>query len=203
MESSRSSPVTQLPEKSEPGDGPAAGRFFADVYSELQGIAGRFLQRERKDHVLQPAALVHEAYLKLVGQTGVDWKCRDHLLAIAADAMREILVDHARHRHAIKRGGNRCRVALDDNLAIEPVREVDQSALDSALTKLARIAPCQFQMIELRFFRGLGVAEAAKMMGMSKRSMEREWTKVRAWLRQELGGSGATSEDAADGNISG
>ncbi len=119
MKSSRSSRVTQLLEKFEPGDRHAEEQLFADVYTELRALAARYLHRERKSHTLQPTALVHEAYLKLVGQTRVDWQGRAHFLAIAAQAMRQILVDHARRHRAAKRGGNRHRIALDDNLVIE------------------------------------------------------------------------------------
>jgi RNA polymerase sigma-70 factor, ECF subfamily len=189
MKSSRSSRVTQLLEKLEPGDRHAEEQLFVDVYAELRALATRYLHRERKSHTLQPTALVHEAYFKLVGQTCVDWLGRAHFLAIAAQAMRQILVDHARRHSAAKRGGNRHRIALDDNLVIESDRDVDLLALEDALTKLTKLDPCQAQMIELRFFGGLSVAEVAKVMGMSKRSVEREWTMVRAWLRRELGRS--------------
>jgi RNA polymerase sigma factor (TIGR02999 family) len=145
------------------------------------------LQRERKNHTLQPTALVHEAYLKLVGQTRVDWQGRAHFLAIAAHAMRQILVDHARRHRAAKRGGNRHCIALDDNLVIESHRNVDLLAIEDALAKLTKLDPRQAQMIELRFFGGLSITDVAKVMGMSKRSVEREWTMIRAWLRRELG----------------
>ena len=190
MKSSRSSRVTKLLEKFEPGDRQAEEQLFADVYTELHAIAAKYLHRERNSHTLQPTALVHEAYLKLVGETRVNWQGRAHFLAIAAQAMREILVDHARRHHAAKRGGNRHRIALDDNLVIESSREVDLLALEDALNKLAKLDPCQAKMIELRFFGGMTIAEVAKVMGMSKRSVEREWTMVRAWLRRELGRSG-------------
>ena len=196
MKSSRSSRVTQLHplvpsgERFEPGDGPAAEPLFADVYSELRSLAARYLRRERKDHTLQPTALVHEAYLKLVGQTRADWQGRAHFLAIAAQSMREILVDHARRHNAAKRGGNRHRIGLDENLLVESSRDVDVLALEDALTRLAKLDPRQARMIELRFFGGMNVADVAKVMGMSKRSVEREWTMVRAWLRRELGRSG-------------
>ena len=189
MKSSRSSRVTQLLEKFEPGDRHAAEQLFADVYGELRALAARYLRRERKDHTLQPTALVHEVYLKLVGQTRVDWQGRAHFLAIAAHAMRQILVDHARRHQAAKRGGNRHRIALDDNLVIESDRNVDLLPLEDALTKLTKLDPRQAQMIELRFFGGLDIAEVAKVTGISKRSAEREWTMVRAWLRRELGKS--------------
>ncbi|MGA2035776.1 MAG: sigma-70 family RNA polymerase sigma factor [Thermoguttaceae bacterium] len=186
MKSSRSSRVTQLLEKFEPGNRLAEEQLFADVYSELRALAARYLRRERKNHTLQPTALVHEAYLKLVGQTRVDWQGRAHFLAFAAQAMRQILVDHARRHKAEKRGGNRHHIALDDNLVVESSRNVDLLTLEDALTKLTRLDPRQARMIELRFFGGLGIAEVAKVMGMSKRSVEREWTMVRAWLRREF-----------------
>ncbi len=189
MKSSRSSRVTQLLEKFEPGDRHAGEQLFADVYAELRVLAARYLRQERKEHTLQPTALVHEAYLKLVGQTRIDWHGRAHFLAMAARAMRQILVDHARQHRAAKRGGNRHRIALHDDLVIESSRDVDLLALEDALTRLAKLDPCQAQMIELRFFGGLTIAEVAKVMGMSKRSVEREWTMVRAWLRRELSGS--------------
>ena len=151
-----------------------------------------YLEPERKNHTLQPTALVHEAYFKLVDQTRVDWRGRTHFLAIAAQAMRRILVDHARRRGAAKRGGKWHRIALDDNRVIESNRDEDVLALEDALTKLKELDPRQAQMIELRFFGGLSIAEVAKVMEISKRSVEREWTMVRAWLRQEL----STSEMA-------
>ncbi len=189
MQSSRSSRVTQLLEKFEPADRPAEERLFANVYAELHLLAARYLRRERKDHTLQPTALVHEAYLKLVGHARADWHGRAHFLAVAAQAMRQILVDHARRHNAAKRLGKRHRIALDDNLFVESSREVDLLALEDALTRLAKLDLRQARMIELRFFGGLDVAEVAKVLGMSKRSVEREWTMVRAWLRRELGGS--------------
>ncbi len=186
MTSSRSSRVTQLLETFEPGDRHAGEQLFADVYTELRALAARYMHGERQNHTLQPTALVHEAYLKLLGQTRVDWRGRAHFLGIAAQSMRQILVDHARRRGAAKRGGDRHRIALDDNLVVESHRDVDLLALEDALTKLAKLDPRQVQMIELRFFAGLSIAEVAKVMGMSKRSAEREWTMVRAWLRREL-----------------
>ena len=127
--------------------------------------------------------------MKLVGHARADWHGRAHFLAVAAQAMRQILVDHARRHNAAKRLGKRHRIALDDNLFVESSREVDLLALEDALTRLAKLDPRQARMIELRFFGGLDVAEVAKVLGMSKRSVEREWTMVRAWLRRELGGS--------------
>jgi RNA polymerase sigma factor (TIGR02999 family) len=156
----------------------------------MRALAGRYLRQERKSHTLQPTALVHEAYLKLAGHTRADWQGRAHFLAAAAHAMREILVDHARRHKAAKRGGNRHRIAFDVELLAESSPDIDLLALEDALTKLTKLDPRQAKMIELRFFGGLSVAEVAKVMGISKRSVEREWTMVRAWLRRELDGSG-------------
>jgi RNA polymerase sigma-70 factor, ECF subfamily len=186
MTSSRSSRVTQLLEKFEPGDRETTEQLFADVYTELRAVAAGYLRRERKDHTLRPTALVHEVYLKLVDQTRVAWRSQAHFLAIASQAMRRILVDHARRRAATKRGGNRRRIALDDNLAVAANRDEDVLELDAALTKLTKLDGRQANMIELRFFGGLSIAEVAKVTGISKRSVEREWTMVRAWLRREL-----------------
>jgi RNA polymerase sigma factor (TIGR02999 family) len=186
MTSSRSSRVTQLLEKHEPGDREATEKLFLDVYSELRAIAAGYLRRERKDHTLRPTALVHEVYLKLVDQTRVSWRSQAHFLAIAAQAMRRILVDHARRHAATKRGGNRRRIALDDNLISEPNRDEDVLEVDAALAKLTKLDQRQAHMVELRFFGGLNIDEVAKVTGVSKRSAEREWTMVRAWLRREL-----------------
>jgi RNA polymerase sigma-70 factor, ECF subfamily len=186
MKSNRSSLVTQLLEKYQPGDRQTTEQLFAAVYTELRAIAAAYMRREPKNNTLQPTALVHEAYLKLVDQTFDVGQGRTYFVAIAAQAMRRILVDHARRRGASKRGGNQYRIALDDNLVIESNRDVDLLALEDALTKLADLDPRQSQMIELRFFGGLSIAEVAKVMGISKRSVEREWTMVRAWLRREL-----------------
>lgn len=192
MKSNQSSRVTQLLEKFQAGDDQTADQLFAEVYAELRAMAAGYLRRERKNHTLRPTDLVHDAYLNLVDQIRVDWQGKVHFLAIAAQAMRRILVDHARRRGAAKRGGNWHRIALDDNLSIESHRDVNLLALEDALTKLTKLAPRQAQMIELRFFGGLSVAETALEMGIPKRAAEREWTMVRAWLRRELSTSDET-----------
>jgi RNA polymerase sigma-70 factor, ECF subfamily len=186
MGSSQPSEVTQLLRNVESGDRSTVDRLFATVYQELRDLAEQFFRREAEGITLQPTALVHETYMKLVDQKHVDWGGRTHFFAIAAQAMRRILVDHARRRGAAKRGGNRHRVTLDDNLAVEANRDVDLLALDEALIKLTKLDPRQARMIELRFFGGLSVADVAKVMRISTRSVEREWTMVRAWLRREL-----------------
>ena len=186
MGSDRNSQVTQMLVSLEEGDGSAAKRLLPVVYDDLRDLASRYLNDERKGHTLQPTALVHEAYMRLVDQTRVDWQGRTHFFAVGAQAMRRILVDHARKRRADKRGGGLQRITLDEQMAVEWRREEDLLALDDALIKLAELDPRQARMVELRFFSGLKVSEVAEVLEMSKRSVEREWTMVRSWLRREL-----------------
>jgi RNA polymerase sigma factor (TIGR02999 family) len=186
MDSKKPSDVTELLHHLGAAGQPVTDELFVAVYEELRNLAERFFRREQPG-TLQTTALVHEAYLKLVDQRCVDWQGRAHFLGVAAQAMRRILLDHARHRGAAKRGGHWKRIALDDRLM--PGLESDEGllALDEALGRLAELDPRQAKMIELRFFGGLSVEEVAQVLGMSKRSVEREWTMVRAWLRRELG----------------
>jgi RNA polymerase sigma factor (TIGR02999 family) len=160
----------------------------AAIYSELREMARRYLRSENSGHTLQPTALVHEAFLRLAAQHQLASASATHTRAMFAQAMRHILVDHARRRRAVKRGGQRLRVALDERLLPAP-REHDLLDLDALLVKLAALDPAQAKLVELRIFGGLTVAEAAVEMGVSKRSAEREWTAARAWLRRELASS--------------
>jgi RNA polymerase sigma-70 factor, ECF subfamily len=189
MDSTEPSQVTRLLKQFQSGDRSAIDRLFAAVYQELRGLAAQFFRREAKGDTLQPTALVHEAYVKLVDQKGVDWQSRTHFFAVAAQAMRRILVDHARRRGAAKRGGKQKRVLLEDDRLPDLQPNEDLLAVDEALSRLAQLDARQAQLVELRFFGGLSVAEAADVLGMSKRSAEREWTMVRAWLRRELNAS--------------
>ena len=156
------------------------------VYDELRRLAARYLRRESPGNTLQPTALVHEAFLKLAGQQRVDWQGRTHVLAIGAKAMRRILVDHAKRKHRVKRGGGLKRIQLDEAAALSPERDEDLLAVDEALEKLAGIDERQAAIVELRFFGGMTVEEVAQSLGISKRTVESEWTMVRAWLRREL-----------------
>jgi RNA polymerase sigma-70 factor, ECF subfamily len=170
---------------------PADGRSPAEqllpiVYDDLRALAEKYLRSEPAGHTLQPTALVHEAYMKLVDQTRVDWQGRTHFFAVGAQAMRRILVDHARRRRANKRGGDRHRVMIDEQLLADGRRDEDLLDLDEALDKLAELDTNQAQMVEMRFFGGLNVAETALALGISKRTAEREWSMVRTWLRREL-----------------
>ena len=186
MQSDQVSRITGMLKEVKQGDRSAWDRLLPMVYSELRQLAAQFLRLERKDHTLQPTALVHEAFLKLVDQTRVDWQGRAHFFAIAAQSMRRILVDHARKHQAVKRGGEQKRITFDENL-LGQTRQVDNLlSLEDALVKLSLLDPRQAKIVELRFFGGLSVAEVAEVMQISKRSVEREWTMVRSWLRREL-----------------
>lgn len=191
MTTSEPSEVTRLLRQFDSGNRSRVDKLFAVVYQELRNLAAQFFRKEPKGNTLQPTALVHEAYVKLVDQKGVDWQGQTHFFAVAAQAMRRVLVDHARHRKAAKRGGQKKRVSLVEDLVTGFQPNDDLLALDEVLSKLALLDPRQAQMVELRFFGGLGVTEAAEVLGMSKRSAEREWTMVRAWLRRELSESDA------------
>ena len=168
----------------EPG---ADERLFSAVYAELRKLAASQRRRESPGHSLQTTALVHEAYLRLNGQRGVTWRNRGHFFAIAAHAMRRILVDHARRRKAAKRGGARARLPLDDAL-LAVAQQVDLVELDAALDNLERVDPRGAKVVELRFFAGLSVPQVAAALGVSRATIEREWTAARAWLRRELNG---------------
>jgi len=166
---------------------PVAEQLFQLLYEPLRHLAARFLSGEKVGHTLTPTALVHEAYLKLVDQNRVDWQGKTHFLAVGAQAMRRILVDHARARGRAKRGGNAIRLQLDEHIALSPGRDEDVLALDEALERLAALDSRQASVVEMRFFGGLSVAEVAAVLGVSKRTIEGEWTAARAWLRRELG----------------
>lgn len=189
MSGSQPGEVTQLLRCFKAGNRAAVDQLLDAVYPELRDLAGRFFEREPRGSTLQPTALVHEAYMKLVDQTQIDWQGRTHFYAVAAQAMRRILVDRARQRGAIKRGGARKRVWLDEDDV--PCLETDDDviAVDEALLKLAKLDACQARMVELRFFGGLTVSEAAEELGMPKRTAERDWQMTRAWFRRELGES--------------
>ena len=170
------------------GDQEAVERLMPLVYAELRSIAERQFRRERVGHTLQPTAVVHEAYFRLVDQTRVTWKNRGHFFAIAAQAMRRILIDHARAREADKRGGREARVTLDLGIASpEPADDVDLLALDEALVRLKALDEPQARIVELRFFGGLSIEETAEAMETSASSVKREFRSARAWLFRELG----------------
>jgi RNA polymerase sigma factor (TIGR02999 family) len=186
--------VSQVLEDMKKGDNRAADKLLPLVYDEFRALARHYLAQERANHTLQPTALVHEAYMKLVDQTRVDWQGRSHFFAVAAQAMRRILVDHARSRQRDKRGGGRARVILDDDVALSPQKDEDVLALDESLQRLAKLDPRQAKVVELRFFGGMSVEEVAQALGVSKRTVEGDWTFARAWLSRELRGAEPTPE---------
>jgi RNA polymerase sigma factor (TIGR02999 family) len=169
------------------GDQEAANRLMPLIYTELRRMAGGYMQRERVGHTLQATALVNEVYMRLGGGQSVPWQNRAHFFAIAAHAMREVLLDYARRHHAGKRGGKDAQnVGIDaELLGISPKIE-NVIAVDEALERLARIDPRQSRLIELRFFAGLNVEEAAEVMGVAPSTVKREWRSAKAWLHREL-----------------
>jgi RNA polymerase sigma factor (TIGR02999 family) len=165
----------------------ARERLVALVYPELRRLASRSLRSGRADQTLQPTALVHEAYQKLVDQRRVQWRNRAHFFAIASELMRRIVVGHARHRHAVRRGGNAERVPFSEELAGTALGpDVELIALDDALTELAVLDKELARVVELRFFGGLGVEEAAEVLGVSRSTVNRDWSMARAWLHRRL-----------------
>ena len=180
--------VTQLLIDWSDGDGQALDKLLPLVYDELRQLADRYLRRERSDHTLQATALVHEAYIKLIDQRSVRWQNRAHFFGVAAQAMRRILVDHARRRGGQKRGGDAHKVALDEALIVSDERAAEVVALDEALARLAEIAPRKSQLVELRFFGGLGIEETAEVLKVSPGTVMRDWTFAKAWLRREIAG---------------
>lgn len=184
MEPGRSD-VTGLLAALSRGDEAAKVRLIEAVYSELRRLARAFLQRERRNHSLPPTALVHQAYLKLVDQGGVQWQNRLHFFAIAAHQMRRILVDHARSRRALKRAGG-AMLPLDGIDRGTDPHGVDVLALDAALERLTAAHPRQGQLVELRFFAGLTVAETAGVLGVAPITVKRDWALAKAWLYREM-----------------
>jgi RNA polymerase sigma-70 factor (ECF subfamily) len=178
--------ITQWLVASREGNAEALESLLPLVYDELHRQAVRCFNRERAGHTLQPTALVNEVYLRLVGQHDVKWQNRAQFFAIAAQMMRRILVSHARARAARKRGGGETRITLDEAVAAAPQRDVNLLALDEALTKLHVIDPEKSRMVELRFFSGLSVEETAEVLGVSRRTIDRQWQTAKAWLHREI-----------------
>jgi RNA polymerase sigma factor (TIGR02999 family) len=185
--------VTQVVTEVKAGGRAAAEQLFQLLYDPFRRLAARYLVDENVGHTLTPTALVHEAYLKLVDQTRVNWQGETHFFAIGAQVMRRILVDHARSRGRQKRGGGAVRIVLDENVALCPGKDEDVLAVDEALQKLAVLDPRQASVVEMRFFGGMNVAEVASVLGVSKRTVEGEWTAARAWLRREISGREETA----------
>jgi RNA polymerase sigma-70 factor (ECF subfamily) len=170
------------------GDADAAKRLVGLVYDELRSRAEALMKRESQAISVQATMLVHDAYLKLIRQEHATWNDRNHFFAVAAQTMRRLLVDHARRRRQDKRGGGQITVALEDVLDLSAPTEADVLRLDQALTELEALNPTHARIVELRFFGGLSVEQVAQELGMSKRTLERQWTMIAAWMRRELVG---------------
>ena len=171
------------------GDARVLDRLLPLVYAELRQIAARRLRRERAGHTLQPTALVHEAYLRLVEQRNVDWHDRAHFYGVAAQVMRRILVDHARRHAARKRGDGAHQVPLEEVVMVLAAPDTSVLALDQALTRLERVDPGLAQIVELRAFGGMTIDESAHVLKVSPSTAKREWRTAKAWLTRELGSS--------------
>lgn len=184
--------VTEILRRAGARDAAAIERLLPLVYDELRALAGRHLRGERADHTLQPTALVHEAYLKLVDQTRVDWRGRGHFMAVASMAMRRLLVDHARARGRKRRGGDAPKLSLSAALPVADDAQADEIvAVDRLLDALAGFDPRAAQVVECRFFGGLSIEETAAALELSPMTVKRSWRVARAWLRKELDAGGA------------
>ena len=181
--------ITQLLAEWRDGDQSALDELYPLVYDELHRLARRYMSRERKGHTLQTTALINEAYVRLVGQK-VDWANRSHFFAISAQIMRRILIDHARRHAYAKRGGGAQQVSLEEAAAVTPDQSAELLRLDEALTSLAEMDPRRSQVVELRYFGGLNNEEIAGVLNVSENTVTRDWNMARAWLYQQLTGSG-------------
>jgi RNA polymerase sigma-70 factor (ECF subfamily) len=186
--------VTQLLADWSGGDSDALDRLIPLVQPELHRLAHHYMSREAIGHTLQTTALLNEAYLQLVDDPKRSWQNRTHFVAAAAQLMRRIMVDHARERRALKRGGGALKVSLDDAALVTERRSEELLALDEALQELAALDPRKSQIVELRYFGGMTIEETATFLKMSHRSVEREWTMAKAWLYRAL--SGKEADDA-------
>lgn len=190
MDQEQGPDVTLLLRRWSGGDRDALDELIRVVYPEMQRIALRYLQRERTDHTLQSTALVHEAYLRLVGRQETQWSNRAHFFAVASRVIRGILVDYTRTRRAQKRGAGAAQIAVDESIAGEVPREVDLLDLDRALHALQELDPQQSQIVELRFFGGLSNEEVAEVLGISVSTVKRDWIMAKTWLRRQTAPGG-------------
>ena len=178
--------ATGLLNEAEAGDHQAADTLLELVYDELHQLAAVRMRGERADHTLQPTALVHEVYMRLVDQSRVKWQGKTHFMAVAAQAMHRVLVDHARGKNRKKRGGGRRPVTLDDAFAFVKDRDLDVLELHDALEKMRMLDERQASVVEYRLLGGLNSEETARLLGVSSRTVERDWTMGQAWMRREL-----------------
>ena len=186
MEQQSTNEITQLLQGWRGGDRGALDTLLPLVYNELRRLAHFHLRNERPDHTLQTAALVNEAYCRLVGQSPPELENRTHFFAVAAQLMRQILVDYARRHRAAKRGASICKISLADAAMLPQRKESDVLAIDDALKALTKIDPRQSRVVELRFFAGLSLEEISEVMGIAPATVQRDWMAARAWLHREI-----------------
>ncbi|PWT85283.1 MAG: RNA polymerase subunit sigma-70 [Blastocatellia bacterium] len=179
--------VVALVDRSRRGDRDALAALIPLVYDELRRMAAQHLRRERPGQTLQPTALVHDVYLRLLQDARLSWQNRAHFFGIAARSMRQILVERARARNAAKRGGNRVRVTFDPGVLPADVQNLDLDALDDALSRLGDLDPELGRVVDMRFFGGLSIEETAEALDISPATVKRRWTVAKAWLARELG----------------
>ncbi|HTD96608.1 MAG TPA: sigma-70 family RNA polymerase sigma factor [Edaphobacter sp.] len=182
------SQVTILLKAMKHGDPAAADKLLPMVYGELHRLASAYMRRERKDHTLQPTALINEAYMRLAGEE-VDWQNHEHFIGVAAKVMRQVLVDHARGHNAAMRGGGLVRVELEEGVAVSKERSEEVLMIDEALTRLEASNPRQARVVEYRYFGGLSVEQIANILGIAPRSVKRDWALARIWLFKEIQGA--------------
>jgi RNA polymerase sigma factor (TIGR02999 family) len=178
--------ITRLLQEASRGDEQAVGLLFERVYDELRVIARNYLRDERSNHTLQATALVHEAYLRLIGSEQIEWQNRAQFFSIAAQVMRHILVDHARKHAAEKRGSGERKLSLDEAVSFAAERDVNLVALDDALKELAALDEEQSRIVELRFFGGLSIKEIAAVQDISETTVSRKWNTAKLWLRDRI-----------------
>lgn len=188
MKSNPQEDVTRILKDIRLGDASAANKLFPILYDELRDIAGKFMYYENSNHTMQATSLVHEAYVKLLDKEEIDWKGRTHFLAVSAQAMRRLLVDHARSKNRSKRGGEIRKVGAE--VAEWSVLSTENNdhilAVDDALNRLVKLDPLQAKIVEMRFFSGMTMQEVADELDLSKRNVEGQWTMIKAWLKKEL-----------------
>jgi RNA polymerase sigma-70 factor, ECF subfamily len=187
MSNTSTQELTQMLIQLSEGKSQVVDEILPLIYDELRSLASNYLRRERSDHTLQPTALVHEAYIKLIDQTQVKWQNRAHFFGIAANIMRRILVDHARKHGANKRGGDAEKMPLEEEiLIVSEGKSAELLALDEALENLAKVDPQKSKIVELRYFGGLSVEETAEVLGISEITVKRHWRMAKAWLYGQL-----------------
>jgi len=184
--------ITEALKNAARGDTRALDGLLPIVYQEMRRLAAGHLRHERAGHTLQPTALAHEAYLRLVGQRDLPWESRAQFFGVVARSMRSVLVDHARRRKALKRGGGEPAIPLDATMVIADGAAVEFEDLDRALSDLAKLSERQARVVELRYFGGLSIEETGGLLGISPMTVKRDWSLARAWLYRELSGSSST-----------